>query len=126
MLPSAAPPVQFPVSSNQVVDDEGQQHLEVQEHAAAVQLLSRSLAVAHLRAELAKPRWGDCRHCDRVSSQGVLGVRGVMGVRMADVLATDLSIFGVCLWSFLCSSMAAYLVRWQSQACRYFAAGQHR
>jgi hypothetical protein len=42
--------------SGQVLDDEGQQHLDVQQHAAAVQLLNRSLAVAHLRAELVKPR----------------------------------------------------------------------
>jgi hypothetical protein len=74
MLPSAALPVQFLVSSNQVVDDEGQQHLEVQEHAAAVQLLSRSLAVAHLRAELAKPRWEHRTRCDRATSKGSSGV----------------------------------------------------
>lgn len=42
--------------SQQVLDEEGQQYLQVQEHAAAVQLLNRSLAVAHLRAELVKPR----------------------------------------------------------------------
>lgn len=42
--------------NSQVLDDEGQQHLDVQQHAAAVQLLNRSLAVAHLRAELVKPK----------------------------------------------------------------------
>ena len=40
------------------LDDGRQAQLEVAQHAAAVQLLSRSLAVAHLRAELAKPRCG--------------------------------------------------------------------
>jgi hypothetical protein len=37
--------------------------MAVQQHAAAVQLLHRSLAVAHLRAEASKPRcgfWGQC------------------------------------------------------------------
>lgn len=62
---AAAPPAAasaaaiIPTSSNgQVLDAHGLQHLQVQSHAAAVQLLNRSLAVAHLRAELAKPRWG--------------------------------------------------------------------
>jgi hypothetical protein len=37
-------------------DEEGQAYLDVQRHAAAVQLLGRSLAVAHLRAQLAMPK----------------------------------------------------------------------
>lgn len=46
------------VSSNhQVVDEDVLRDIGVQEHAAAVQLLNRSLALAHLRAELVKPRW---------------------------------------------------------------------
>lgn len=56
MLQAAAAPGGFAASNSQVLDEEGQQHLQVQEHAAAVQLLSRSLAVAHLRAELVKPK----------------------------------------------------------------------
>ncbi|WIA16678.1 hypothetical protein OEZ85_013338 [Tetradesmus obliquus] len=37
-------------------DGEGRQFLDVQRHAAAVQLLGRSLAVAHLRAQAAMPK----------------------------------------------------------------------
>ena len=37
-------------------DGEGRQFLAVQRHAAAVQLLGRSLAVAHLRAQAAMPK----------------------------------------------------------------------
>jgi hypothetical protein len=37
-------------------DEEGLQYLDVQRHAAAVQLLGRSLPVAHLRAQMAMPK----------------------------------------------------------------------
>lgn len=56
MLQSVAVPGSTAVPSSQVLDEEGQQHYEVQQHAAAVQLLNRSLAVAHLRAEMIKPK----------------------------------------------------------------------
>jgi hypothetical protein len=57
MLQSAAAPSSGAAATlSQGLDDEGQQHLQVQQHAAAVQLLNRSLAVAHLRAELIKPK----------------------------------------------------------------------
>lgn len=48
--------VQAVSSNHQLVDEEVQRDIGVQEHAAAVQLLNRSLALAHLRAELVKPR----------------------------------------------------------------------
>lgn len=38
------------------IDEEGQRYLDVQRRAAAVQLYSRSLAIAHLRAQLVLPR----------------------------------------------------------------------
>lgn len=57
MLQSAEPPSSGAAAPlGQVLDEEGQQHLQVQQHAAAVQLLNRSLAVAHLRAEFIKPK----------------------------------------------------------------------
>lgn len=37
-------------------DDEGQQYLDRQRHAAAVQLHSRQLAIAFLRAQVKMPR----------------------------------------------------------------------
>jgi hypothetical protein len=56
MLQHAAAHSSGAAASGQSLDDEAQQHLDVQQHAAAVQLLNRSLAVAHLRAELVKPK----------------------------------------------------------------------
>lgn len=58
MLQPAEPPSSSSAAAplGQALDEEGQQHLQVQQHAAAVQLLNRSLAVAHLRAELIKPK----------------------------------------------------------------------